>query len=361
MVSDPAVGIYGLRGSGRHYATVLDDGGLPVIGADPDEDIRRSFEEEFDGVVTDSLESLLEMPLDGLIVATPNRYRLEPIQTATSAGLPVLAHKPLAHDFDAAREIQERLDGTSGTCYVGFRHRCGSVVQTLRQAIDEGAYGEIYHIETTYGRPFGLPAVGSWKTSRDLSGGGALLDLGSLMIDTGQYLLGTPRIGRVAGVVRQNYDPHQQPSLYQMGKPSSRKRSDVEDSGTALVAFEGGVSLSVDAHYTWHHPRREEIRVFGDEGAAVVGFETETYVEYEQDIAAEETIDTTEESWWRDTYQRSERDVEVEDWVGDTQTGRVDAFLDAIDGRETTLATVAEGVLVQDIIERVYDESRDSI
>jgi predicted dehydrogenase len=339
-VSPKSIGVYGLYRPAAIYVQHLQREGHTVAVSDADEKRREAFDGEGDVITTESLSDLIDLPLDGLVVATPNRYHRKPIELAADADIPVLVHKPLAHDLETAREIQSIVSEASVDGFVSFRHRCGTAIRRLKSMIEDGQFGRVYHVEATFGRRSGIPALGSWMTSSDLSGGGALIDLGVLYVDTCLHLLSFPEIERATGVVRQTFDPREYGDEAFFDDPGTRNRSDVEDSATVVASFANGTSMSVDVHWSWNRPKREEFHMYGDDGGALVDFETETFQVY-----------GTEESEHRDV------DLDVEDWSVETIHRRIDCFLRELDGESTPLASINEGVRVQDVVERVYADS----
>ena len=70
----------------------------------------------------------------------------------------------------------------------GMNNRFTKESQFIRQLIDEGWFGNIYHIRCGWVRQRGIPGKGSWFTDRARSGGGPLIDLGVHMLDLALWL-----------------------------------------------------------------------------------------------------------------------------------------------------------------------------
>jgi predicted dehydrogenase len=73
-----------------------------------------------------------------------------------------------------------------------------------------------------------------WRLKRDLSGGGAMLDLGLSILDLGLWLTGNPKPVRVSATLDR----------------AGRERA-TEHAGSAFVVLENGACIFVDV--TWHH------------------------------------------------------------------------------------------------------------
>jgi predicted dehydrogenase len=330
------LGVIGLGTVGHRATSCFREQGHEVVGTGRDREDRDAFFTEFDAVVADSIAELLDHSLDGVFVATPNRYHEEHVRLVLEAGYDVLIQKPIAHRLAEARRIATLADESDAACYVAYQFRCSDVFRTIRAAVSDGAFGDIYHVEGVFSRPRDIPAVGSWYTSRDLSGGGALNDIGVHWLDTALHVLDFPTVDDVSGVVRQRFDPHEYDIDEFHDDAGSRRRSDVEDSATAVVEFDDGRSLSLEAHWAANQPQRRDLRLYGDRAGLVV-----------------DTLDQSVETIDHDDVGAPSFDGESLDWR--LKPPLYDSFLQAIDGEATPLTTPTEAVTIQSIVERVYE------
>ena len=122
----------------------------------------------------------------------PNSAHKPALLAALAAGKHVYCEKPLAVNADDAREIAKAAARSGGRLGMTFNYRYVPAVMRAKQLIAEGALGEIYsfhfeYLHTGYQDPT-RPL--SWRMSREASGGGALFDLGSHVIDLARHLLG---------------------------------------------------------------------------------------------------------------------------------------------------------------------------
>lgn len=141
----------------------------------------------------DELNALVrDESVDVIDCSTPNDSHRQVITTALEAGKSVYCEKPLARSGAEAREILRAAGARADRVGMTFNYRFVPAIVRARQLIDNGALGEIYNFRGEYlhtgyqdpKRPF------SWRMRADLSGGGALLDLGSHVIDLVRYLVG---------------------------------------------------------------------------------------------------------------------------------------------------------------------------
>jgi predicted dehydrogenase len=142
---------------------------------------------------TTSLNALLSREDVHVVdVCTPNFAHKEIILAALRAGKHVIVDKPLARNVSEAQEIAETAAVSKGQLGMVFNYRFVPALTLAHKMIAEGSLGTIYHfyfdyLHTGYQNP---DRPMSWRLRRAQSGGGALVDLGSHMIDLARFLLG---------------------------------------------------------------------------------------------------------------------------------------------------------------------------
>lgn len=146
----------------------------------------------FEGWTT-SLEALLALEdVDVVDVCAPNFAHRETILAALRAGKNVIVDKPLARDAIEAQEIAEATAAARVRLGIVFNYRYVPALMLAHKMIADGTLGAIYHFHFDYlhsgyqnpDRPM------NWRLRRAQSGGGALVDLGSHIIDLARHLLG---------------------------------------------------------------------------------------------------------------------------------------------------------------------------
>ncbi len=131
-----------------------------------------------------SVEELLELDLDGVIVASPTGEHGRHARQVLSAGKALYLEKPIAATMEEAETVAAMDHGRAA---MGFNYRCHPMHQQARQKIAAGDWGRIHTARSHFSfAPRELPP---WKRLRS-SGGGVLLDLGSHHLDLLMYLLG---------------------------------------------------------------------------------------------------------------------------------------------------------------------------
>jgi predicted dehydrogenase len=200
----------------------------------------------------DDIEDLLGYEeLDALVLCTPNHLHESHILAALSAGLHVLVEKPLALSSASAQKIARAAEKSGKVVLVGMNHRYRPDVQLVRSFVQSGELGTVDSVRGSWHVFRASRAQLGWRQKRELSGGGAMLDLGLTMIDLAFWLAGNPVPERVTAVL-------------------DLERG-VEQSGSAFVVCEGGVSVFVDV--TWHHigpGERFGVGLRGSKGTAAI-------------------------------------------------------------------------------------------
>ncbi len=124
--------------------------------------------------------------------ALPNYMHRDVLRAALTAGKHVVCEKPLALNAAEARELAAAAAEAGVTFGMIFNYRFVPAIMRARKLIEDGALGEIFQFRAEYlhagyedpQRPIG------WRLRQEQSGGGALVDLGSHLIDMVRYLLG---------------------------------------------------------------------------------------------------------------------------------------------------------------------------
>lgn len=204
--------------------------------------------------VYDDLEDLLSHEtLDALLLCTPNHLHEPHVLAGLSAGLHILAEKPLALGEGSAQKLARAAEKRDRVVMVGMSHRYRPDVQAVRQFVQNGELGEIDSVRGSWHMARPARAQLGWRQRKELAGGGVMLDLGLTILDLAFWLGGNPRPVRVSA------------SLSRAG----RGERAVDQSGSAFIVCEDDCSLFVDV--TWRHIGEGErfgLGVRGSRGSA---------------------------------------------------------------------------------------------
>lgn len=236
---------------------------------------------------TDEAKMLAELPeIDAVSVCTWNSAHAPCTIMALNAGKHVLCEKPMAMNAEEAAEMIAASKKAGKKLMVGFVRRFGNDAAVAKDFIEAGNLGDIYYAKATYLRRNGCP--GGWFADKARSGGGPLIDLGVHVIDLVRYLMGCPTPVSAYGATFDGIGKRE----YLKDNPdySIRSRGDaphtVEDMATALIRFDNGAVLAVEASFNLHIGKgKNNIEMFGTKGGITISPEFELYTEVNNYLA----------------------------------------------------------------------------
>ncbi len=135
---------------------------------------------------------LKDQKIDAVIIALPNFLHSECATKAAEAGKDIFLEKPLARNVEEGEDILSSARKNGVKLMLGYDLRFNDALSKLREEIVDGIFGEVQIVEATNisSGPFspradqkGPSPVPSWWFEEKLTGGGALLDLGSHLIN----------------------------------------------------------------------------------------------------------------------------------------------------------------------------------
>jgi predicted dehydrogenase len=263
------IGLIGLGARSHVHAAWLDRHDCRVVGTDAEASAREEFETAFEANTYPTPGAMLDADLDGVVITTPTKFHETPATDALERGYDTLVEKPLAHTLDSAERIAAVAEESDGTCVVGFHHRCAETATVLHQHVRDGYFGRLSHVEARYIRRRGVPGRGTWFTSTEIAGGGALIDIGAHAIDLTLFLLDFPAIEEVTAVTRTEFGNRDDYTYLDMfGRDGESDMFTVEDSATATVRFETGQTMSLETAWAANLPSEHAYDLRGTEAGA---------------------------------------------------------------------------------------------
>ena len=140
----------------------------------------------------DYRELLARDDIDLVDICTPNRSHHEIALAAAAAGKHIYCEKPLAMSVAEAREMTEAADAAGIKAQLTFNFRFFPAIAQAQALIARGFLGRVFSFRGRYHRSSYISADKpmSWRLRREITGGGALFDLGSHILDLLYCLLG---------------------------------------------------------------------------------------------------------------------------------------------------------------------------
>ena len=143
--------------------------------------------------VYDYHEILDDPELDSVSVCTHNDLHSVIAIDFMRAGKDVLSEKPAARVLSEALEMQRVSHETDRILSIGVCNRFGNAVNHIKDLIDAGELGEVYHVYASFRANRSIPGIGGDFTRKAASGGGALIDWGVHYLDLILYCCGEPK------------------------------------------------------------------------------------------------------------------------------------------------------------------------
>lgn len=261
--------------------TIANSAHIPSYTNNPDAEIKyfcdiiperaqAAAEKYGSGIVIEDYHVALNDPeVEAVSVCTPNRMHSVIAIDALRAGKNVLCEKPAARTYAEALEMQKVQHETGKVLNIGVVNRFNDGVNVIKNIIDSGELGEVFHVYASFRAYRSIPGLGGDFTTKAVAGGGALIDWGVHYLDIVMYCCGDPAPKTVSGEVFCKLGKNMKDYVYTnmwAGPPKYDGTYDVDDSVTALIRTVGPV---ITVHGAWAQNIGENecyIDFMGDKG-----------------------------------------------------------------------------------------------
>lgn len=184
------VGIIGFGKMGKIRMNVIDshpdlllEGIYDVKAPENTESYTCKFYEDY--------HNLLKSDIDAVFVCTPNKFTPEIVISALNNKKHVFCEKPPGRDLnDIENIIKTEQENEDLKLKFGFNHRYHGAVIEAKSIADSGRLGKILWMRGIYGKSGSLNFEKEWRSNKEISGGGILLDQGIHMIDLFRFFCG---------------------------------------------------------------------------------------------------------------------------------------------------------------------------
>lgn len=245
----PRLGFAGVGWIGRNRLHAIQESDVAEVFAiaDPIEEQRGAASRIAPGaVVVASVAELLELPLDGVVIATPSALHAEQAIAALERGLAVFCQKPLGRTATETRAVVDAARAANRLLGADFSYRFTTAAQELRACMSspeaerpgERSIGPVHAVDLVFHNAYGPDKA--WFYDRALAGGGCLMDLGIHLVDLALWLLGFPAVVGVHGW------------LMSGGKPLHDPGQQVEDFAAAQLELATGAVVQLRC--SWRLP-----------------------------------------------------------------------------------------------------------
>ena len=184
----PRVGIAGYGLAGRYFhAPFLKAADFEVVGALTTKPERKAAAiSDFPEIsVVESIEELLKLNLDLLVVASANSAHASQAIAGLKAGVPVVVDKPMGRTLKETKEIVDFSKQVNVPVTTYFNRKWDSDALTIKKIIKEGILGNIFRLDSRFERYRPDLNPESWRENQTaIEGGGNLLDLQPHLVST---------------------------------------------------------------------------------------------------------------------------------------------------------------------------------
>lgn len=285
----------------------------------------------------DSLEALVARDdLDAVSVCTWNNGHAHATIAALKAGKHVLCEKPMAMNPAECEAMIAAQKESGKLLMMGFVYRFSASAKAIKAMTDEGRFGNIYHARAGILRRRGTPL--GWFTDLSKSGGGPVIDIGVHVIDLTWYLMGKPKPVSVCAQVHNRIGDYKTKGVSRWeALDKDNLVFETEDSAAGIVKFENDVSMIFEV--SWAINGQEEgvtAKIYGDKAGASYN-PCKIYGE-EAGYLSDNDINAGRE---------------------DNFYNEIRHFIDCIKGDAQCIATGEDGLVVQKILNGIYQSSAE--
>jgi predicted dehydrogenase len=178
-----------------------------------------------------TLDDILDLGVDGVVIATPSAMHAEQSIRALERGVAVFCQKPLGRTVAEVQAVVDAARNADRLLCVDLSYRFTEGMRRIREIIDSGELGHVYAVDLVFHNAYGPDKP--WFYDPALSGGGCVMDLGVHLVDLALWALNNPDIASVTG------------KLFAGGAPLTDATSQVEDYAVATVELETGAVVQL--------------------------------------------------------------------------------------------------------------------
>lgn len=285
-------------------------------------------------IYDDYHELLVDPSIDIVGISTPNLFHSEIAIAALQKGKHVFCEKPDAVNPIEAQKMADVAKASGKLLMTMRNNRFSEEAQFIKRIVDQGQLGDLYMGRCGWIRRRGIPGRGGWFTTKQLSGGGPLIDLGVHMIDMALWLSGNPKPVSVTGTTYRKFADRPDAS-----GQIPEGTFDVEDLAAGFIRFDNGASLQIE--FSWASNIAEEQKFLewrGTEGGfSLINDKLRIFTESEGTLVDQQP-----------------------QFPGATvpqHTANIQHFVECVLGRETPTITPDHGVDMIKILSAIYESA----
>jgi len=256
----PRLGFIGLGWIGLHRLAAIARADAAEIIAliDPvEKTLAAAAEHASNALHFTSANALLDLDLDGVVIATPSAQHAEQCIAALKRRFAVFCQKPLGRTAKEVCEVIDAARSANRLLGVDLSYRHTDALQKLRQLVRGNEIGEIFAVDLIFHNAYGPQKP--WFYDRSQSGGGCIVDLGIHLVDAALWILDQPIVSVSS-------------RLFHNGERMDQSAAICEDYATARLDLANGAAMNLSC--SWHlHAGRDAVigaSFYGTKGSAAL-------------------------------------------------------------------------------------------
>lgn len=222
-----------------------------------------------EAALVSSLDELLALPLDGVVIATPSALHAEQSIAALNAGAAVFCQKPLGRNATEVEAVLDAARNADRPLGVDLSYRHTAAMQAIRDLVRSDQLGRVFAADLVFHNAYG--PGNAWFYDPKLSGGGCLIDLGVHLVDLALWLFDFPEVVSVHGR-----------TLKEGRAPAA---DEVEDFALGEIELANGTTLRIACSWNLSAGQDADIRAtfYGTRGGAEMRNENGSFFDFVAD------------------------------------------------------------------------------
>ncbi|HEY61826.1 MAG TPA: Gfo/Idh/MocA family oxidoreductase [Anaerolineae bacterium] len=301
---------------------------VAVVDLYPEKAEEKIKDFNLDAVVYDSYAKLLEhVDFEIASICTPPFAHADTTIAMLNAGKHVLVEKPMATSLDLCDEMIEAARTNGKQLSVVAQNRFKNPMAKLKQVLDSGLIGRIYHaqVDSFWWRGSNYYDLW-WRGTWEKEGGGCTMNHAVHHIDLFHWMVGMPD------------------ELQAVIANIAHTNSEVEDFSTAVLRYKNDRIGQVTASLV-HHGEKQRFVFQGERASVSVPWQVNASLPLANGFPKENPALVEKIQAYYDEIP----DLE---YIG--HTGQIKNFLDAIDGKDALLVDGVEGRKTIEIAMAIY-------
>ena len=345
------VGVIGAGGMLQYHAAGFRQAGAEIVAvADAAPGAAAKAAEKW-GIAKsyDSVEEMLagSPEIEAVSIIVPNKFHAPLTIQCLEAGKHVFSEKPPAMNAAEVQAIIDAAKKAGRQVLFNFNNRARPESQAMMTYISQGVVGTINSAQAKWIRRTGIPGFGGWFTTKEMSGGGPLIDL-LHMVDLAMYFMGYPEPAHVLGQTFSDFIEDKQ-FKGPWGIPDRvGGTTDVENAAHGFVVFKSGQVLTLQVSWA-EMVKREEVSVVFQGTKA--GGKVERL--FGIDGLDNTAIDTCE-LYVQENGHSVNRSITTPACEDMGRIGSAANFIEAIEGKAKAFNTPEEALRLMQVIDAVY-------